>query len=150
MARAFVHHLHAAIPSTAGQLALHLKLAKLRLVVGISNRTGAKSIADRERNIIGSHDVADIVPVRVEEVFLVMREAPFCHNAATTGNDAGHARSGERHEAQKHAGMDREVVHTLLGLFDQSVAENFPSKLLRLPTHLLQSLINRNCADRNG
>ena len=31
--------------------------------------------------------------MRVEEIFLVMRQAPFGHDAAAARNDAGHARA---------------------------------------------------------
>ena len=48
MAGTFVHHLAAFGPSSFGELALHFKLAELRLVIGISNRSGTKPVADRE------------------------------------------------------------------------------------------------------
>ena len=48
MAGAFVHHLAAFGPRAFGELALHFKLAELRLVIGISNRSGTKPVADRE------------------------------------------------------------------------------------------------------
>ena len=33
-------------------------------------------------DVVGGHDVADVVPMRVEEILLVMREAPLGHDAA--------------------------------------------------------------------
>jgi hypothetical protein len=42
------------------------------------------------------HDFGDVVEMFVEEAFLVMREAPFRHDAAATADDAGHALGGER------------------------------------------------------
>ena len=99
MTRAFVHDLDALCPCAAGEFALHLKLAELRLVVRVGNRAGTQAIANAKAHIIRSHDVTDVVPVRVEEVFLVMGETPFRHDAAATGNDTSHARCSKRHEA---------------------------------------------------
>ena len=147
MPGAFVHNLDALGPCAAGEFALRLKLAELRLVIRVGDRARTQAIANAEAHIIGGHDVADVVPVRVEEVFLVMGETPFRHNATTTGNDASHARSGERHEAQEHTGVDREIVNALLGLLDESIPEDIPSEIFSLASHLLQSLINRHCAN---
>ena len=55
-----------------------------------------------------------------------MREAPLCHDGAATADDPGHALGCEWHEAQENSGVDREVIDTLFGLFDQGVPENFP------------------------
>ena len=150
VARAFIHDLNAFVPRTTGEFALHLKLAELRLVVGVRNRTRAEPVANAEAHIISGHDVADIIPVRVKEIFLVMRETPFCHDTSSARNDACHARGGKRNEAQKHACVDRKIIDALLGLLDQSVTENLPCELLRFSSHLLQGLINRDCADGDG
>src|SRR6185437_10032494 len=88
---AFVHDLHAFGPGAFGQFALHLEFAELRLVVGVGNRAGAEAVADGKRNVVGGHYVADVVPVGVEEIFLVMGEAPFGHDAAAARDDTGHA-----------------------------------------------------------
>ncbi len=45
--------------------------------------------------------------------------------------------------------MDREIVHALLGLFDQCVAVDFPCQIFHTPVHFLQSLIYRHCAHRH-
>ena len=54
---------------------------------------GTQAVADAEADVVGGHDVADVVPVGVEEVLLVMREAPLGHDAAAARDDAGHARA---------------------------------------------------------
>jgi len=66
----------------AGEFALHFEFAELRFVVGVGNRAGTQAVADAERDVIRGHDVADVVPVGVEEIFFVMRETPFGHDAA--------------------------------------------------------------------
>src|SRR4051794_33783732 len=45
--------------------------------------------------------------------------------------------------------MNGKVIHTLLSLLNQGVAENLPRKFLRLAIDLLQGLINGYCANRN-
>ena len=82
MAGAFVHDLHAFGPGAFGEVALDFEFAELGFVVGVGDRAGAEAVADRKAHIVGCHDVANVVPVRVEEILLVMREAPFRHDAA--------------------------------------------------------------------
>ena len=55
----------------------------------------------------------------------------------------------KRYVAQQHAGVDREVVDSLLRLFDQRIAEEFPVELFGLPADLFQRLIDRHGADRH-
>ena len=150
VAGAFVHDLHALGPCALGQFALDLKFTELRLVIRIGNAAGPQSVADGKRNIIRGHDVADFVPVGVEEIFLVMREAPFGHDAAAARDDARHAVGRERHKTQQHAGVDGEIVHALLGLFDEGVAEQFPREVFRAAVDLFQRLVNRHGADGHG
>ena len=82
-----------------------------------------QAVAQREADVVGLHDFADFLEVGVEEILLVMRQAPLGHDRAAAADDAGHALGSQRHIAQQDAGMDGEVVHALLGLFDQGVAE---------------------------
>ncbi|GCO16032.1 hypothetical protein ExPCM12_04576 [Escherichia coli] len=79
----------------------------------------------------------------------MMGEAPFRHNRTAARDDTGQAFRGHRHVAQQHPRMDREVIHTLLGLFQQGVAEDFPGKIFSDPVHLLQCLVDRHCTDRH-
>ncbi len=78
-----------------------------------------------------------------------MRQAPFRHDRAAARHDPGHPRRGQMDIAEPHAGMDREIIDALLGLFDQRVAEQFPGQLLGLAADLFQSLIDRHRADRH-
>ena len=150
VAGAFVHDLHALGPGAVGQLALHFELAKLRLVIRIGNGAGAETVADGEGDIVGGHDVADVVPVGVEEVFLVVGQAPLGHDAAATADDAGHAGGRHGHKAQQHAGVDGEVIDALLRLLDERVAEELPGEVLGLAVHFFQGLIDRHGADGHG
>ena len=79
-----------------------------------------------------------------------MREAPFGQDAAAARYDAGHAARGERDEAQQHAGVDGEIIHALLRLFDEGVAVNFPGEVLGLAADFFERLINRHGADGHG
>mmetsp|Transcript_918 Transcript_918/g.2122 ORF Transcript_918/g.2122 Transcript_918/m.2122 type:complete len:230 (-) Transcript_918:274-963(-) len=71
-------------------------------------------------------------------------------DGAAAGHDAGHALGGVGDEAQKHASVDGEVVHTLLGLLEQGLAEELPRDLLRLATGLLERLVDGHRADGDG
>ena len=150
VAGAFVHDLHAALPGAGGELALRLEFGELGIVIGVGDGTGTEAVADREADVIGGHDVADVVPVGVEEVLLMVREAPLGHDRAATGDDAGDATRGHRDVGQTDAGMDREVVDALLGLFDERVAEDLPGEVFGAAVDLLEGLIDRHGADRDG
>src|SRR6266511_286779 len=76
-----------------------------------------------------------------------MRQAPFGHDAAAAADDAGHTVRRKRNEAEQHAGVNSEVIHTLLGLFDERVAVNLPGEVLRFAAHFFERLVNRHGAD---
>jgi hypothetical protein len=78
-----------------------------------------------------------------------MRQAPLGHDRAAARDDAGDTLGGERDVGQAHAGVDGEVVHALLGLLDQRVAEDLPGQLLGAAVDLLQRLVDRHGADRH-
>src|SRR5439155_22139917 len=63
----------------------------------------------------------------------------------TARDNLGHAL--ERNVGKAHAGVDREVVHALLGLLDQRVAVDPPGQLLGLAADLLERLIDRHRPD---
>src|SRR5436190_8679710 len=105
-------------PGALGQLALRVKLGELRFVVRVGDRAWPQAVADGEADVVGGHDLADLVPMRVEKTFLVMRETPLGHDRAAARDDAGGAPRGKRNIPQKHSRMDRKIVHTLFSLFN--------------------------------
>uniref|UniRef100_A0A0N4ZJL5 NAD-specific glutamate dehydrogenase n=1 Tax=Parastrongyloides trichosuri TaxID=131310 RepID=A0A0N4ZJL5_PARTI len=149
VAGAFDHALHVMLPGDLGQLAQGLQLAELRRVVGVGDRARTQAVAQRKADVVGLHDFADFVEMGVEEVLLVMRQAPLGHDRAAAADDAGHALGGERHVAQQHAGVDGEVVHALLGLLDQGVAEDLPGQCFGAAVDFLQRLVDRHGTDRH-
>ena len=147
---AFVHDLDAFGPGALGEFALHFEFAELGFVIGVGDGAGAEAVADAEADVVGGHDVADVVPMGVEEVFLVMGEAPLGHDAAATADDAGHAGGGHGDEAEEDTGVDGEVIDALLGLLDEGVAEEFPGEVFGLAVHFFERLINGHGADGHG
>jgi len=124
------------------------EFAELGFVVGVGDRAGTEAVADGEADVVGGHDVADVVPVGVEEVLLVMGEAPLGHDAAAAADDAGHARGRDGDEAEEDAGVDGEVIDALLGLLDEGVAEDLPGEVLGLAVHFFERLVDGHGADR--
>ncbi|MNS74675.1 hypothetical protein D3C72_1081580 [compost metagenome] len=149
VARAFDHHLHVVLPGLGGQLAQRAQFAELGIVVGVGDAARTQAVAEAERHVVGLHDLADLVEVRVQEVFLVVRQAPLGHDRTAARDDAGDTVGGQRHVAQQHAGVDGEVVHALLGLLDQRVAEHLPGQVLGDAAGLVQRLVDRHRADRD-
>ena len=82
VAGAFDHHLHVVLPGDLRQLAQRAQLGELRLVVGVGDAARPQAVAEREGDVVGLHDLADLLEVRVEEVLLVVREAPGGHDRA--------------------------------------------------------------------
>ena len=74
VAGAFVHDLAALGPGSGRKFSLDLEFGELGVVVGVGDGAGTEAVTDRERDVIGGADVADFVPVGVEEVLLVMVE----------------------------------------------------------------------------
>ena len=145
----FVHHLDVVLPGDARQLALRLQLGELRLVVGVGDRARAQAVAERERDVVGAHDLADLAEVRVGEVLLVMREAPLRDDRSAARDDAGEAAGGHRDVAQQHAGVDGEVVDALLRLLDERVAVDLPGQIFGPAADFLERLVDRHRADRH-
>src|SRR3546814_16436489 len=76
VARPLYHHLHILRPGALGEFAQRVELGELRLVVGVGDAAGAEAVAEAVGDVIGLHDLGDLVAAGVEEAFLVMREAP--------------------------------------------------------------------------
>ena len=76
-----------------------------------AEEAGAKAVANAETHIVCGADFANVIPVGVKEIFLVMREAPLGHDGATAADDAGHALGCERHKPQQDTGVDLSLIH---------------------------------------
>ena len=150
MAGAFDHHLHVLLPGALGELAQRVELGELRFVVGVGDGAGAQAVTQRIGDVVGLHDLGDLVELLVEEALLVMREAPFRHDRSAAADDAGDALGGHRDVGQAHARMDGEIVDALFGLLDQRVAEDFPGEVLGDAADFLQRLVDRHGADGHG
>ena len=122
----------------------------MRFVIGIGNRAGAQAIAQRIGDVIGLHDLGNVVKMFVEEAFLVMRQAPFRHDRPAARDNAGDALRRHRHIGQPHAGMDGEIVNALLRLFDQRVAEDFPGQVFGHAADFFERLIDGHGSNRHG
>mmetsp|Transcript_7691 Transcript_7691/g.13557 ORF Transcript_7691/g.13557 Transcript_7691/m.13557 type:complete len:298 (-) Transcript_7691:27-920(-) len=73
----FVHDLHVVLPRTSGQVALSLEFGKLGLIIGVIDRTRSQAITNRERHIVFTTNLANLVPVLISKVLLVMGQAPL-------------------------------------------------------------------------
>src|SRR4029078_730926 len=147
MAGAFDHHLAALLPGYSRESSWRCERGKLRTVVSVGDRTGTQAVAERERDVIFAHDVADLVESVVEEALFVPRQAPLGHDRAAARDDAGDAIGGQWHVCKAHAGVDGEIVDTLFALLDQRVLVDLPVELAGVAVRLLQRLVDRHGAD---
>ena len=150
VAGAFDHDLDVMLPGNLGQLAQGRKLGELGFVVGVGDGAGAQAVAEAEGDVVGLHDLADVLEAGVEEALLVVGEAPFGHDRAAARHDARHPLRRHRDVGQAHSGVDGEIVDALLGLLDQGVAVDLPGQVLGDSADLLQRLVDRDGADRDG
>ena len=86
----------------------------------------------------------------IEKTFLVLCSAPPCHDGSSTTDNAGEAAQGERDVLLAKPCVDGEIVYSLLGLFDEGVAIDFPSEGFYTTIHFLQGLIEGHCANGDG
>ena len=73
---------------------------------------------------------------------------PLRQDRASAAHDTGNALGHHRHVLDQHARMNREVVHTLLGLLLDHLKINVNVEVLE-PLHPRQRLINRNGPNRH-
>ena len=141
------HHLHIVLPGDLGQLAEGLQFAELGLVVGVRQAAGAQPVTQGEADVVGLHDLADVLEMGVEETLPVVGDTPLGHDGAAAGDDAGNPLGGQWHVTQQHPGVDGEVVHTLFRLFDEGVAKHLPGEVLGDAVDLFQGLVDGHGAD---
>ncbi len=101
MARPFDHHLHAAPPGDLGQFAQGLQLGELRRVVGVGDAARPQAVAEAEGDVVGPHDLADVLEVVMEEALPVVGQAPLGHDRAAARDDAGHPPTAEGEKRQR-------------------------------------------------
>ncbi len=150
MSRAFDHGLYVATLGDPVEFPEGAQLGELRLVVGVRDRSGTQAVAEGVRDVVGGEDLAEFLEVLVQERLLVVRQAPRRHDGAAARDDAGLAVRGQRYVRQAHARVDRHVVHALLGLLDHGVLVDLPGQFLGPAVDLLQCLVERHGADRDG
>ena len=85
----------------------------------------------------------------VKETLLIVQQTPLAHDAAATAHDTTETTIGQMDVVATDAGMDGEIVNTLLALFDERVAIHFPGEVFYLAVHFFQSLVDGDCAHGN-
>ena len=80
VARALVHYLDSMLPSPRGQSALRLEFGKLSLIVSVCNRTRTQTIPNGKRNVVGSHNLTNFVPLFIKKIFFMVGQTPLCHD----------------------------------------------------------------------
>ena len=150
VSRSFDEGLHVLVPGSGHKFSHRVEFGELGGVVGIRGASRTQSVTKGKGNIVLGDDVADVVEVFVEEGFAVVDKAPFAHDRATAADDAAEAGISEMDIVAADSGMDGEIVHSLLALFDEGVPVHLPGQILDLPVDFLQSLVDRDGADRDG
>ena len=82
VAGALDHRLDVVLPSDLREFAERIELAELRLIVCVGEAAGTQAVAERERDVVRFHDLADLFEMYVQKILFVMREAPLCKDRA--------------------------------------------------------------------
>ncbi len=139
--------LHVLVPGAGDEFPKRVKFGELGLVVGVGDAAGSQTVAEGDGHIVLGEDVADVVKMLVDKALLIVDEAPFTDDAAAAAHDAAETLVGQMHIFEAHAGVNGEVVHTLLALLNERVLEDFPRQVTHLAVHLLKGLVDRHRAD---
>ena len=142
MSGALDEGLHVLGPGPFHQFSHGVEFRELCTVVGVVYTSGAQSVAERERHVIFCADVADVVEMLVQEALLPMLLAPHGDDAASAAHHSGKAPVRKVYVLEAYAAVYREVVHALLALLYQGVAEELPAQVFGLAVHLLHSLVH--------
>ena len=108
------------------------------------NTARTQTVSQRDCHIIFATDVANVIEVGIEETLLLMHRAPFGNDTSTTAHHPRKSSLREVHILKADTTMDREIIDTLLGLFDERIAEKSPCEILNLSTRFFKGLIHRN------
>ena len=114
------------------------------------NTPRTQTIPQREGDIISGCYLTDLLEVGIEEALFVVLGAPASHNCASTADDAGESLECQGNVLLAQAGVDGEVIYSLLRLLDERIPIDFPAEVVGIPSHLLQSLIEGHCTYRYG
>ena len=118
--------LYILIPRACDEFAHGVEFGKLGSIVRVGCTSRSQSVAQRQGHIILSHNVADIIEVLVQETLLIVQQAPLAHDATTTTYYAAQSAIGQMNIVATYAGMDGEIIHTLLALLYERVAIHLP------------------------
>ena len=130
------------IPRTRHQLTHGVELSKLGGIVGIVGRTGTEAVTQGDSHVVAMADLTNIVEMGIEETLLVVGLTPLGDDAAAAAHHTREATDRQRYVLQADATVDGEVVHTLLTLLDERVAEHLPVEILRFATYFLKRLVH--------
>ena len=150
MSRPFDECLDIVFPCDLRQLSKCLKLGKLRFIVRIGYRARSEPVTQREGDVVGFHDLTDLLEVGIEEILLMVVDHPLRHDGTAATDDPCDTFGGHGYMVQQQSCVDGEVVHPLLRLFDECIAEDLPCQVLGDPVHLLKRLIDRHGPDGYG
>ena len=149
MAGPFYHHLHVLFPRLFGQTTNGFQLAELGRIVGIVAAAGTQAVAERKGGIVLRHQLANLIKMFVEKTLFFMRCAPLGHNRTAARNNAGEPLGRKGQMFAQQSGMNRKIIHTLLALFHQGIAKNFPRQVFGHAVHLFQGLIDGHGSHRH-
>ena len=148
VARALDHHLYAMGPGDLGQLGDLGEFTQLSLIGGIRQAPGAKSVTQREADVVATHDFTDLVETGHHRVVVVMGDHPLCQQGSSTADDADQAFLDGGQVPGANAGVNGEVVDPLSGLMFEGLQNDGFIEILDAATD--DHRVNRHGSDGHG
>ena len=148
MARPLDHDLHVLFMRSAREFTQRSQFRHLCAVASVVLTARPQTVPKTHRDIVRRENVANFIKMRPKEVFLFVRHAPNSHDGAAAGNNARQAIGGKFNKGQAESRMNCEVIHALLGLFNERISIELPRQSFCFSVNLFESLIQRNRSDR--
>ncbi len=155
MARPFDHDLHVLFPGAYSQLAKDLELFHLPWVRSVQDRPRTKAVAQAQRHIITVRDINYFIKDFVKWIFFFIAQHPAGDHGPASRHDTHDAflPGKSRQAAARHAGMDREKIHSLARLilqYRQNVARGKIQYIFAARKRPRGDLVYGHCADRHA
>ena len=151
MAGAFHHDLYVVSPGTLGQLTQTHQLFDLTHVGGVGQTAGAAGVAQRDGDIVLGADLADLIKVLVEGVFVAGHAHPGKHQRTAAAHDVHLALvlADLLDGLAGDAAVQSDKVHTVLGMQAHHVDEVLCGQFSQVPLIVDDRVVHRYGADHH-
>jgi hypothetical protein len=123
-----------------------LQFGELRFVAGVGLAAGPQPVAQGEAHVVLLEDFTDIFEALIEHVLPVVLDHPFGQDGTAAADDAGDPPGGQRNVLHQHTGVNRHIIHALLGLLFDHFEHDLPAEIFHA-AHARKRFVDGHRAD---